>query len=83
MKGKLANKTIRHYELPMLFLMQDEENNLHLLASPVDAYIAEWMKKANHRVTVFKEYFKDFEKNFLSPLQVHYEVNRIKSASKK
>jgi hypothetical protein len=83
MKGSLGNKTIRRYDLPMLFLMHDEGNNLHLLASPVDAWMAEWMKKAGHRITVFKENFKDFETNFLSSLQLHYEVNRIKSSPQK
>ncbi|HVT84423.1 MAG TPA: hypothetical protein VHD35_04430 [Chitinophagaceae bacterium] len=83
MKGKLGSKTIRRHELPMLFLMQDEENTLHLLPSPLDTFIAEWMQKAGHRITVFKEHFKEFETNFLSVLRQHYEVNRIKSPAKR
>jgi hypothetical protein len=83
MVGKLAHKTISRYELPMLFLMQDDENNLYLLPSAIDAYIAEWMRKAGNRITVFKEHFKDFETGFLAHLQVHYEVIKMKRSVKR
>ncbi len=80
---KLADKTISRNTPFMLFFIQDEKNNLCLLASPVDAYIAEWFRKAGNRITVFKEHFKDFETNFLSHLQTHYEVIRINAAAKR
>jgi hypothetical protein len=73
----LGYKTIRHCVPLMLFLMQDDKNNLYQFASLTDAFMVEWFHKTGNRVTIFKEHFKDFEKNFLSQLAAHYEIKKI------
>ena len=83
MKIHLPAKIIHHYAPLMLFLLQDDGDNLYLFGSVTDAYLAEWFHKAGNRLTIFKEHFRDFEKNFLSPLALHYEIKRVMLNRKK
>ncbi|MBL7743168.1 MAG: hypothetical protein JNN00_06785, partial [Chitinophagaceae bacterium] len=82
MTAKLPCKMIGSFDLPMMFFMQDNEDNLYLFPSHVEAYMAEWIRKAGNRITVFKEHFAGFKEHFLSHLQARYEVIRIKQKKK-
>ncbi|HWB26309.1 MAG TPA: hypothetical protein VG738_12550 [Chitinophagaceae bacterium] len=53
------------------------EDMLYMLGSLRDAMMAEWMARAGGWVTVFKEHFADFEKDWLNPLRANYPVEII------
>jgi len=50
---------------------------LYLLESFRDAVIAEWMYRSGGRITIFKEHFGEFEKDWLILLRANYPVKTI------
>ena len=81
MKVFLDNLEITNYELePTFFISKGEV--LFFLSSLRDAAIAEWMRNAKNRITVFKEHFAEFENSFLKPLRECYDVDIIESKKK-
>jgi hypothetical protein len=82
MKAAAAGKQIHNYSLFISFFLHDNKNDLYLYASPYDAFVAEWIRRTGSHITIFREHFKDFEKNFLSHLQLHYEVTKTNNLSK-
>lgn len=58
---------------------------LYMLESFRDAVITEWMCHAEGCITIFKEHFAEFEKEWLNPLRANYpvEVIAIRKTTKK
>lgn len=73
MEVVLNEKALKNYDLITTFFIQHEQN-IYMLPSLRDAGISEWMKNSSKRITIFKQYFPQFENNFLKPLRKYYPV---------
>lgn len=82
MKPVINGKAISKYKLLDTFFISSNKN-VYMLSSVRDAAISEWMERSGNRITVFKEHFADFEKNFLMPLEKCYKVKTMGSLIKK
>lgn len=77
MKVLLNDKSIKGIEAIAPFFIQLEEN-IYLLSSLRDAAIAEWMRRSDNRITIFKQHFTEFENDFLKLIRKYYPVAFVK-----
>jgi hypothetical protein len=76
LKAALRAKPINNYDIQTNLFIVDG-GKFYLLPSLQDAGIAEWMRKSNGHITVFKEHFPEFEKEYLNPLRESYWVHIV------
>jgi hypothetical protein len=78
MKVSIKGDTLRHFDAISTFFI-GKDKALYMLSSLKDAGITEWMRRHNNRITVFKEHFNEFEKQYLEPLSNNYRLEIIPS----
>jgi hypothetical protein len=76
MKVAVRDRNIYKYNTETTFFIE-ENRKFYLLASLRDAGVAEWMRKTGGCITVFKEHFGDFEREYLDQLRQCYAVTTV------
>jgi hypothetical protein len=59
---------------PHLFVFDDQTHTCFLMNSIQDDELLIWMMNNQNKITVIKEHFREFDKNFLGQLNDHYTV---------
>lgn len=78
MKVCIKGNILKHFDAISTFFICND-NTLYFLPSLKDVGITEWMRKCHNRITVFKEHFTEFEKEYLEPLSNNYRIEIIPS----
>ncbi|TAN21609.1 MAG: hypothetical protein EPN37_00475 [Chitinophagaceae bacterium] len=73
MRATIQGRTIKYPQWDLVFFMGEGED-LYRLSSLRDSGVAKWMNEAGNCITVFKEHFEEFSKDFLQPLQKYYPI---------
>ncbi|OQP59985.1 hypothetical protein A3860_35010 [Niastella vici] len=73
MNVSIKGKNLKHFDTVSTFFICNDKN-LYLLSSLKDVGITQWMRRCHNRITVFKEHFTEFKKEYLDPLCNHYPL---------
>jgi hypothetical protein len=73
----IKGKALQTYNITGTFFVWDD-TYLYMLSSLQEAGLIEWMKQYNFCITVFKEYFEDFDKEYLALIRPYYIVENKK-----
>lgn len=76
LKADIGGKTVSQFNSDCQFFIEYKDC-YYLIASLRDAGILEWMRSMEHRITIFKEHFEEFEDVYLQLLQDHYPIKRL------
>jgi hypothetical protein len=79
LKAAVKNRVLEHFFTDHSFFIKDDRE-IYLLPSLRDAAIVEWMESCDNSITIFKEHFNQFERDFLNPLRENYSVEIVASS---
>lgn len=77
MKATVKGRQVKEVDLDTVFFIM-EGHDMYKLSSLRDAGMARWITKFNNCISVFKEHYDEFDKDFLQPLQKYYPVEIMK-----
>lgn len=78
MKATVKGRQVKEVDWDAVFFIS-EGHDMYKLSSLRDAGMAGWITKFDNCISVFKEHFDEFDKDFLQPLQKFYPVEIMKS----
>lgn len=67
-------RPFKKFDTDLPFFIQADDT-FYFLSSLKDAAIAEWMEEEGPVITVFKEHYRQFEKEILQPLKQYYKID--------